>query len=93
MTQGLARLGLGVLVTLAIAFGLFVATVLTGAKIPVDAPLQLLSVHEDALFSALAALGYLFLFNVPGRIAWAFVVCGVASHTREPCACTWESAS
>jgi uncharacterized membrane protein YjjP (DUF1212 family) len=81
MTQGLARLGLGVLITLAIACGLFVATVLTGAKIPVDAPLQLLSVPEDALFSALAALGYLFLFNVPGRIAWACVVCGVASHT------------
>ena len=81
MTQGLARLGLGVLITLAIAFGLFVATVLTGAKIPVDAPLRLLSVPEDALFSALAALGYLFLFNVPGRIAWACVVCGVASHT------------
>ena len=81
MTQGIARLGLGVLITLAIAFGLFVATVLTGAKIPVDAPLQLLSVPEDALFSALAALGYLFLFNVPGRIAWACVVCGVASHT------------
>ncbi len=81
MTQGLARLGLGVLITLAIAFGLFVATVLTGAKIPVEAPLKLLSVPEDALFSALAALGYLFLFNVPGRIAWACVVCGMASHT------------
>jgi uncharacterized membrane protein YjjB (DUF3815 family) len=81
MTQGIARLGLGVLSTLAIAFGLFVATVLTSAKIPVAAPLKLLSVPEDALFSALAALGYLFLFNVPGRIAWACVVCGVASHT------------
>jgi uncharacterized membrane protein YjjB (DUF3815 family) len=81
LTQGIARLGLGVLITLAIAFGLFVATVLTGAKIPVEAPLKLLSVPEDALFSALAALGYLFLFNVPGRIAWAGVVCGVASHT------------
>jgi uncharacterized membrane protein YjjP (DUF1212 family) len=81
MSQGLARLGLGVLITLAIAFGLFVATVLTGAKIPVDAPSKLLSIPEDALFSALAALGYLFLFNVPGRIAWACVVCGVASHT------------
>jgi uncharacterized membrane protein YjjP (DUF1212 family) len=81
MTVGIARLGLGGLVTLAIAFGLYVATVITGAKIPVDAPQQLLSVPEDALFSALAALGYLFLFNVPARIAWAGVVCGVASHT------------
>jgi uncharacterized membrane protein YjjP (DUF1212 family) len=78
---GIARLGLGVLITLAIAFGLFVATILTGAKIPVEAPLELLSVPEDALFSALAALGYVFLFNVPRRIAWAAVVCGVASHT------------
>jgi uncharacterized membrane protein YjjP (DUF1212 family) len=81
MTVGIARLGLGSLVTVAIAFGLFVATTTTGAKIPVDAPQQLLSVPEDALFSALAALGYLFLFNVPARIAWAGVVCGVISHT------------
>jgi uncharacterized membrane protein YjjP (DUF1212 family) len=81
MTVGIARLALGNLITLAIAFGLFVATALTGAKIPVDAPLQLLSVPEDALFSALAALGYLFLFNVPPRIGWAGVVCGVASHS------------
>ena len=65
--------------------GFWLATVLTGAKIPVDAPLQLLSVPEDAVFSALAALGYLFLFNVPGRIAWACVVCGVASHTTQTC--------
>jgi len=81
MSQGLARLALGVLITLAIAFGLFVAAILTGAKIPVEAPSTLLAVPEDAFFSALAALGYLFLFNVPGRIAWACVVCGVASHT------------
>jgi uncharacterized membrane protein YjjB (DUF3815 family) len=81
MTVGLARLGLGGLITLGITFGLFVAMGLTGAKIPVEAPLRLLPIPEDALFSALAALGYLFLFNVPARIAWACVVCGVASHT------------
>jgi uncharacterized membrane protein YjjP (DUF1212 family) len=81
MTVGLARLGLGSLITLAITFGLFAAMSLTGAKIPVEAPLRLLPIPEDALFSALAALGYLFLFNVPARIAWACIVCGVASHT------------
>lgn len=81
MTVGMARLGLGTLVTAAIAFGLYVAAMLTGAKIPVDAPLRLLSLPEDALFSALAAVGFLFLFNVPARVAWACVVCGVASHT------------
>ena len=81
MTVGLARLGLGSLITLGITFGLFIAMGLTGAKIPVEAPLRLLPIPEDALFSALAALGYLFLFNVQARIAWACVVCGVASHT------------
>ena len=81
MTVGVARLGLGSLITLAITFGLFAAMSLTGAKIPVEAPLRLLPIPEDALFSALAALGYLFLFNVPARIAWACVLCGVASHT------------
>ena len=81
MSLGLDRLALGVVVTLAIAFGLFVATVLTGSKIPVDAPFKILSVPEDALFSALAALGFLVLFNVPAQMAWAGLVCGVASHT------------
>jgi uncharacterized membrane protein YjjP (DUF1212 family) len=81
ISLGLDRLTLGITVTLAIAFGLFVAGVLTGSHIPVDVASPLLSVPEDALFSALAALGYLVLFNVPARIAWAGVVCGVASHT------------
>ncbi|MBV9643716.1 MAG: threonine/serine exporter family protein [Verrucomicrobia bacterium] len=81
ISVGLARLGFGTLITLAIAFGLYSAMVLTGAKIPVEAPLQLLWVPEDALFSALAAVGYVLLFNVPTSIAWACVVCGLASHT------------
>jgi uncharacterized membrane protein YjjP (DUF1212 family) len=81
MTLGLSRLGFAGLVTTAIAFGLFVATVLTGVAIPVDAPARAIPVAEDAVFSAGAALGYAFLFNVPPRMAWACVVCGVASHT------------
>jgi uncharacterized membrane protein YjjP (DUF1212 family) len=81
MTLGISRLGFAALVTTAIAFGLFLATVLTGAAIPVEAPAQAIGVAEDAVFSALAALGYAFLFNVPPRVAWACVMCGVASHT------------
>jgi len=80
MTIGIARLGLGGVITLAIAFGLFFATVLTGAEITEDGPGRFVSVPEDAFFSALAALGYVFLFNVPGGITWACVVCGLASH-------------
>lgn len=81
MALGLSRLGFAVLITLSIALGLYGATVITGAKIPVVEPAVLPSVPEDALFSALAALGYLFLFNVPVRLAWVGVICGVASHT------------
>jgi uncharacterized membrane protein YjjP (DUF1212 family) len=81
ITMGLARLVMGALITLSIAVGLFVATVVTGAKIPVNESSLLISLPEDGLFSALAAFGYLFLFNVPPQIAWACVVCGVASHT------------
>jgi uncharacterized membrane protein YjjP (DUF1212 family) len=81
MTLGISRLGFASLATIAIAFGLFVATVVTGVTIPVDAPARVIGLPEDAVFSAVAAIGYAFLFNVPGRMAWACLVCGVASHT------------
>jgi uncharacterized membrane protein YjjP (DUF1212 family) len=81
MTLGISRLGFASLVTTAIAFGLFVATVVTGASIPVVEPARAIAIPQDAVFSALAALGYAFLFNVPARVAWACVLCGVASHT------------
>jgi uncharacterized membrane protein YjjB (DUF3815 family) len=81
MTLGISRLGFAFLVTTAIAFGLLVATVVTGVTIPVDEPPLAIGIPQDAIFSALAALGYAFLFNVPARVAWACVLCGVASHT------------
>jgi len=81
MAIGISRLGLGALITLAIAVGLFAATAVTGVEIPVAEAARLPSLAGDALFSALAALGYLFLFNVPVRLAWVGVLCGVASHT------------
>src|SRR5712671_777088 len=81
MTLGISRLGFAFLVTTAIAFGLFVATVVTGVTIPVNEPARAIGIPQDAVFSALAALGYAFLFNVPARVAWACVLCGVASHT------------
>ena len=81
MTLGISRLGFAFLVTTAIAFGLFVATMVTGVTIPVEEPPRAIGIPQDAIFSALAALGYAFLFNVPARVAWACVLCGVASHT------------
>ena len=81
MTLALARLGFATLITIAIAFGLFVATILTGAAIPVQEPTLAIAIWQDAVFSALSALGYVFLFGVPARVAWACVICGIASHT------------
>ena len=81
VTQGVSRLGFACLVTAAIGLGLFAATVLTGADIPVQEPARSVGVLEDAVFSAVAALGYAALFSVPARMAWACALCGVASHT------------
>ncbi|HVE15596.1 MAG TPA: threonine/serine exporter family protein, partial [Chthoniobacterales bacterium] len=81
MSIGISRLGLATMITLAIAVGLFGAMALTGARIAVDEASVLPPLAEDALFSACAALGYLFLFNVPARLAWVCILCGVASHT------------
>ncbi len=81
MTLGISRLGFGGVVTIAIAMGLFTATVLTGAVIPVEEATQAISVPEDAVFSALAALGFVLLFSVPARLAWICILCGIASHT------------
>jgi uncharacterized membrane protein YjjP (DUF1212 family) len=81
MTLGLSRLGFAGLATVAIGLGLFVATAVTGAKIPVAAETRVIGVPEDAVFSGLAAIGYVLLFNVPLRMAWACMACGVASHT------------
>jgi len=81
MSIGISRLGLATMITLAIAVGLFGAMALTGARIAVDEASVVPPLAEDALFSACAALGYLFLFNVPARLAWVCILCGVASHT------------
>jgi uncharacterized membrane protein YjjP (DUF1212 family) len=77
----LARLASALLVVTAIAFGLFAAMMLTRLAIPISAANPLIPVSQDVLFSALATIGYVFLFNVTPRIAWACVVCGVCSHS------------
>ncbi len=76
----LARLISALLVVTAIALGLIAATKLTRIEIPVSGPTPLLPIGEDAAFSALATVGYVFLFNVTARVAWACVICGLCSH-------------
>ena len=81
MSLSLARLASVLLVVAAIAFGLMIATVATGIEFPTSGATPLLPIAQDALFSALATVGYVLLFNVTKKIAWACVVCGLCSHT------------
>lgn len=81
VTLGVSRLAFACTVIAAIAVGLFAATVVTGVTIPVNAPTVVIGVPQDALFSALAAAGFALLFSVPLRLAWACLLCGVASHS------------
>ncbi len=80
-STGMARIGFAFFVIAAIGLGLEVASFVSGVPLPLDAPSLPVPLAEDALFSALAALGYVFLFSVPLRFAWACVLCGLCSHT------------
>lgn len=77
---GIARLMVGAITVMAIAFGLFLAASLAGATLSVESATALLPVGEDLLFSALAAIGFVLLFNVPAEAAWACMLCGTAGH-------------
>lgn len=80
MTVGLPRLVLGGAITFSIAVGLFLAASLTGRALPVAETSRSLAVLEDAFFSAVAAVGYVFLFNAPARLLAGCVACGLAGH-------------
>jgi uncharacterized membrane protein YjjP (DUF1212 family) len=78
---GMARIGFAFFVIAAIGLGLEVASAVAGVPLPLDAAGRAVPLAEDAVFSAFAALGFVFLFSVPLRFAWACVVCGLCSHT------------
>ncbi|MCB8879677.1 threonine/serine exporter family protein [Acidisoma cellulosilytica] len=78
---GIARLGFSVCVIAAIGLGLEVASLVSGVGLPLELASGSVPLPEDAVFAALAALGFVLLFSVPLRLAWACAVCGLASHT------------
>lgn len=78
---GMARLGFSFFVIAAIGLGLEIASVISGVPLPIDIPSGSVPIPEDAVFAALAALGFVLLFSVPLRLAWAAALCGLASHT------------
>jgi len=78
--NGIARLAISALIVLVIGFALLLATTVAGDALPVDAAPGTLPVLEDVLFSALAAIGYALLFNVPMASMWVCILCGALSH-------------
>jgi uncharacterized membrane protein YjjP (DUF1212 family) len=74
-STGMARIGFAFFVIAAIGLGLEVASSISGVPLPLDAPSRVVPLAE------LAALGFVFLFSVPLRFAWACVLCGLCSHT------------
>jgi uncharacterized membrane protein YjjB (DUF3815 family) len=80
VTIGLARLATSSIIVLMIALGLFCAAIATGVDLPVDERMALQPLPADAAFSAIVAVGFALLFNVPIRLAWVCAVCGLVSH-------------
>src|SRR6185295_4762114 len=81
ISLALARLASALLGVAAIALGLFAANMLTGVAIPTSGATPLVPIAQDTAFSALAAIGFAFLFNVTWRLAWACIICGLCSHS------------
>jgi uncharacterized membrane protein YjjP (DUF1212 family) len=80
-STGVARIGFAFFVIAAIGLGLELASLVSGVALPLSATTQPVPIAEDAVFAALAALGFVFLFSVPLRLAWAAALCGMGSHT------------
>ncbi len=69
------------LVILGIALGLFTAAVITGADIPLTTSATISSISEDAVYSAITTLGFVFFFNVRTRVVWACAIFGICGRT------------
>lgn len=77
---GLSRLATGSTSVVAIGFALFLASQVVGSPLPVVLVTPSIPVWQDVAFSAIAALGFSFLFNSPSRAIAACVICGMISH-------------
>ncbi|NWC92980.1 MULTISPECIES: threonine/serine exporter ThrE family protein [unclassified Pseudomonas] len=78
--NGLARIGGGSMTVLVIGFAVFLAAAVAGDSLPIDSGPGALPLGYDMLFAATAAAGYALFFNVPWRLLWVCMLCGVASH-------------
>ena len=77
---GLGRLANGIVVVLAIATGLSLASLIGGAAIPVSLQTTNLPIGWDVLFATVCALGYALVFGAPLRAIPPILLCGALAH-------------
>lgn len=77
---GVSRGITGALIALNIAAGLALAIEIIGLKNPWPTFVQPPSIWQDALWAAVAALGFALLFNVPPRLLGWCAACGALGH-------------
>jgi len=80
MPLALARAALSLSILGAIAFGLLLGSAATGHLLAVSSPATTIPLPAALTFAALASAGFGVFFNVPVRLLWACVLCGVAGH-------------
>lgn len=78
--MGMARLEYSLVILSSIAFGLLLSTTVTNALLPVSNPVSPLPLLEDVIFAGLAAMGFAIFFNVPPKMLWACIICGMVGH-------------
>lgn len=77
---GVARLANAVVVILAIASGLAIASMAWKLRFPIEMQTGLLILPWDFLFAGIAAFGFAILFNAPKRAILAIMFCGAFTH-------------
>jgi uncharacterized membrane protein YjjP (DUF1212 family) len=78
---GLCRLATGSISVVVIGFAVYLAAQVAGSSLPVALVTSAIPVWQDAVFSAIAALGFSFLFNSPTRAIFVCIICGTISHS------------
>jgi uncharacterized membrane protein YjjP (DUF1212 family) len=80
LSVGCSRLMFVAVTLLSIGLGIFIAATVIGIGIPLMGATPSIPVWQDIIFSALTTTGFITLFNVRPRIAWAPLLCGTLGH-------------
>jgi uncharacterized membrane protein YjjB (DUF3815 family) len=80
LSVGRSRLMFVAVTLLSIGLGIFIAATVTGIGIPLMEATPLIPMWQNLTFSALTTIGFITLFNVRPRVAWAPLLCGLLGH-------------